>query len=133
MEVRVKFHTDRKTTSTIYNVAIIVSFKSHAELVFVTVASETYNSLSQNVSEGQLAEFTCITTNSGAVITWSIIPPEVGSTTRTDSTPSSGGKKSVLRFTAFADNNQTTVRCVVTDINTLLSNIFQGVLLVQGE
>ena len=35
------------------------------------------NSLAQNVSEGQTAEFTCVTTNSHVIITW-ITTPNVG-------------------------------------------------------
>ena len=94
------------------------------------VSSE--NSLAQNVSEGQTAEFTCVTTNSHAIITWTTTP-NVGPVTPINSNQPSGGRRSVLRFNTLAKNNHTIVRCIITDTQTYTSTTHQGELLVQGK
>ena len=94
------------------------------------VSSE--NSLAQNVSEGQTAEFTCVTTNSHAIITWTTTP-NVGLVTPINSNQHNGGRRSVLNFNVLAKNNHTTVRCIITDTQTLTSITHQGELLVQGK
>ena len=83
------------------------------------------------MSEGQTAEFTCVSTNSHAIITWTTTP-NVGLVTPMNSNQPSGGRRSVLRFVALANNNHTTVACIITDTKTSTFITHQGKLLVQG-
>ena len=101
-------------------------------IVLVSAATAIEAPLPQNVSIGQLVNFTCATTNSQNIITWSTIPNIDTATTALQSLPG-GGKRSVLSFTALLDHNTTTVRCIVTDPNTAASTIYSALLLVQGK
>ena len=98
-------------------------------IVLVSAATVTEAPLPQNVSIGQLVNFTCATTNNHDVIAWSTNPNVIATSVVIQSLPD-GGKLSVLSFTALLEHNNTIVRCIVvsqiTTINTAL-------LLVQGE
>ena len=88
--------------------------------------------LPQNVSIGQPVNFTCATTNSPDIITWSTIQNIGIATTALQSLPD-GGIRSVLSFTALIEHSDTTVRCIVTDPNTAVSTIYSALLFVQGK
>lgn len=87
--------------------------------------------MSQNVSEGQTAEFTCVSTNGHATITWTT-EPNVELVTRMNSNLPSGGTKSLFKFKALAKNNHTTVTCFIfySETNSVINH---GLLLVQGS
>ena len=101
-------------------------------IVLVSAAIVTEATLPQNVSIGQLVNFTCATTNSHDIITWSTNPNIDTITIALQSLPD-GGKISVLSFTALLEHNNTTVRCIVTDLNTAVSTVNSALLLVQGK
>ena len=98
----------------------------------MSAAIVTEAPLPQNVSIGQLVDFTCATTNSQDIITWSTIPNIDTASTALQSLPG-GGIRSVLSFTALLEHSDTTVRCIVTDPNTAAGTINTALLLVQGE
>ena len=98
----------------------------------MNAATVTEAPLPQNVSIGQLVNFTCATTNSQDIITWSTNPNIDTATTALQSLPG-GGKRSVLSFTALLQHNSATVRCIVTDPNTAAGTINIALLLVQGK
>ena len=98
----------------------------------MSAATVTEAPLPQNVSIGQLVDFTCATTNSQDIITWSTIPNIDTATTALQSLPG-GGIRSVLSFTALLEHSDTTVRCIVTDPNTAAGTVKSALVLVQGE
>ena len=87
--------------------------------------------MSQNVSAGQTVELACAAASSADIITWS--PGNIQSTTTRMESLSGGGQRSLLNFTALVDNNNTMIRCLVTDHNTYITTIKSAYLLVQGE
>ena len=101
-------------------------------LVLVSDATVTEAPLSQNVSIGQLVDFNCATTNSQDIISWSTNPNAVATSVVIQSLPG-GGTRSVLSFTALLEHSDTSVRCIVIDLNTAASTINSALLLVQGE
>ena len=101
-------------------------------LVLVSAATVTEAPIPQNVSVGQVVDFTCATTNSQDIITWSTIPNIYTATTALQSLPG-GGTRSVLSFTALLEHSNTIVRCIFTDPNTAASTINSALLLVQGK
>ena len=98
-------------------------------IVLVSAVSVTEAPLPQNVSIGQLVNFTCTTTSSHDVIAWSTTPNVVATSTVIQSLPD-GGKLSVLSFTALLEHNNTIVRCIVVSQITIINT---ALLLVQGE
>ena len=101
-------------------------------ILYINAATVTEAPLPQNVSIGQPVNFTCATTNSQDIITWSTIPNIDTATTALQSLPG-GGIRSVLSFTALLEHSDTTVRCIVTDPNTAAGTIKSALVLVQGE
>ena len=87
--------------------------------------------MSQNVSAGQTVELACAAASSADIITWG--PGNIQSTTTRMESLSGGGKRSLLKFTALEINNNTMIKCLVTDPNTNISTINSAYLLVQGE
>ena len=83
-------------------------------IVLVSAVTVTEAPLSQNVSVGQLGDFTCATTNSQDIIIWSTNPNVIATNVVIQSIPD-GGKQSVLSFTALLEHNNTIVRCIVID------------------
>ena len=98
----------------------------------MSAATVTEAPLSQNVSVGQVVDFPCATTNSQDIITWSTNPNIDTASTALHSLPD-GGKRSVLSFTALLEHSDTSVRCIVVNLNTAASTIYSALLLVQGE
>ena len=95
------------------------------------IASVIEVPMSQNVSAGQTVELACAAASSADIITWS--PGNIQSTTTNIEFLSGGGKRSLLKFTALVDNNNTMIKCLVTDHNTNISTINSAYLLVQSE
>ena len=101
-------------------------------IVLESAATVAEAPIAQNVSAGQTANFPCATTNSQEIITWNTIP-NIGTTTIAVQDVPGGGERSVLSFTALLEHSNTVVRCLVTDINTVVSTVYSALLLVQGE
>ena len=95
----------------------MATLQKYCVYVLHTEFASSENFLAQNVSESQTAEFTCVTTNSHAIISWTTTP-NVGSVTPINSNQPSGGRRSVLKFVALAKHNHTTVRCIITSCHT---------------
>ena len=74
-------------------------------IVLVSAVTVTEAPLSQNVSVGQLGDFTCATTNSQDIIIWSTNPNVIATNVVIQSIPD-GGKQSVLSFTALLEHNK---------------------------
>ena len=89
---------------------------------------------SQNVSAGQEVEFTCATedNNSASTIAWAFSTNFGVVRFSNDSSTSEGGTHSIIRFTASAAHNQSTVRCIVVSGGTA-SESYIALLLVQGN
>ena len=78
--------------------------------------------LSQNVSIGQVADFTCATTNSQNFITWNTNLNVMLTKIVVQILPD-GGERSVLSFTALLEHNNTIVICIVINQITTISTI----------
>ena len=85
---------------------------------------------SQNVSVWQEVVFTCATTNSGSILTWSTMPT-IAATKQTTETLPGGGKRTFLNLTASEEHNNTIVTCVIVTGTTATTH--PALLLVQGE
>ena len=99
--------------------------------MFVGAATVTEAPIAQNVSVDQIVKFTCATTNSQDLISW-ITTPHIAATIASQNIHG-GGIRSVLSFTALLEHSNTIVRCIVTDLNTVVSTVYSALLLVQGE
>ena len=84
---------------------------------------------SQNVTVGQEVVFTCATTNSGSILTWSTMPT-IATTKQDTETLPGGGKRAFLNLTASEEHN-TIVTCVIVTGTTATTH--SALLLVQGE
>ena len=87
--------------------------------------------VSQNVSVGQIVNFICVSAKSSDVITWNTMPNIESTTIMIENLPG-GQTRSVLRFTALQEHNNTNVRCIITDPNTSTGTISNALLLIQG-
>ena len=101
-------------------------------IILVSAATVSKAPTPQNVTVGKIVKFNCATTNSQDIITWSTTPNIGIATVATQLFPD-GGRRSVLSFTALLEHGNTIVRCIVTDINTVVSTIHSALVLVQGE
>ena len=106
------------------NILITITYSMHT--------SQTKALVSQNASLGQLTEFSCTTRSSNDDISWSTVPD--GILISPSTIPLAGGqKRSVLQLLATPENNNTVVRCVITDVLTGNATIRVATLMVQGN
>ena len=98
--------------------------------VTCTSATVVETPQSQNVSAGQEVEFTCTTSSSESIVAWTL-SANVGSVSSHDVMLTGGGTRSIRRFTALVDHNQSTLTCIVIIGSTAES--YSALLLVQGN
>lgn len=106
------------------HILIMITYSMHT--------SQTKALVSKNASVGQLTEFSCTTRSSNDDISWSTVPD--GILISPSTIPLAGGqKRSVLQLLATSENNNTVVRCVITDVLTGNATIRVATLMVQGN
>lgn len=84
---------------------------------------------SQNVTEGSMVSFVCVTPDSGVTLSWHTLPIVTNPTYTT--IVDDRGKLSSLNFTATVQHNNTIVTCVANKHTSV--NKTKAVLLVQGK
>ena len=99
---------------------------------YAHIANHALGLVSQNASVGQLTEFSCTTRSSNDDVSWSTVPD--GILISLSTIPLAGGqKRSILQLLATPENNNTVVRCVITNVLTGNATIRVATLMVQGN